>query len=108
MVARPCAASHCRISIMLIGVLTVRIEIGESQSLKDKRMVVRSLITRIRDKLNVSAAEVDDLDVWQRATMGFAVISNDGAHNDQVLDKVVRLIENEPRCTVLDIEHESI
>jgi uncharacterized protein YlxP (DUF503 family) len=93
---------------MLIGLLTVQIEVAGAESLKDKRMVVRSLITRIRDKMNVSAAEVDDLDLWQRATLGFAVVSNDGAHNDQVLEKVVRLIENEHRCAVLDVERESI
>jgi len=93
---------------MLVGLLTVRIEVAGSESLKDKRMVVRSLITRIRDKMNVSAAEVGDLDLWQRAMLGFAVVSNDGAHNDQVLEKVVHLIENDPRCAVLEVDRESV
>ena len=93
---------------MLIGVLTVRIEIAGSESLKDKRMVVRSLVSRVRDKLNVSAAEVADLDLWQRATLGFVIVSNDQAHNDQVLEKVVRVIESEPRCAVLEVERETI
>jgi hypothetical protein len=93
---------------MTIGVLTVRIELAGSESLKDKRAVVRGLVTRVRDKMNVSAAEVDDLDLWQRATLAFVIVSNDGAHNDQVLEKVVRLIESEPRCRVLEVERESV
>jgi len=93
---------------MLVGLLTVRIEISAAQSLKDKRQVVKSLITRIRDKMNVSAAEVDDLDLWQRATLGFATVSNDGPRNDQVLERVVHMIESDPECTVLEIEREVV
>jgi uncharacterized protein len=93
---------------MLIGLLTVQIEISASQSLKDKRQVVRSLITRIRDKNNVAAAEVDDLDSWQRATLGFATVSNDGPRNDQVLERVLNMIEREPECTVLTVEREVV
>jgi uncharacterized protein YlxP (DUF503 family) len=93
---------------MLVGLLTVRIDIPAAQSLKDKRQVVKSLITRIREKNNVSAAEVDELDSWQRATLGFATVSNDGPRNDQVLERVVSIIEREPECTVLEIERESV
>jgi uncharacterized protein YlxP (DUF503 family) len=93
---------------MLIGLLTVTIEISHSQSLKDKRQVVKSLITRIRDKINVSAAEVDSLDLWQRAVLGFVTVSNDGKRNDQQLENVVQMIENDPQCAILSIEREVV
>jgi uncharacterized protein YlxP (DUF503 family) len=93
---------------MHIGLLTARIEIAGSESLKDKRQVVRSLITRIRDKINVSAAEVEDLDLWQAATLAFVVVSNDVVHNDQTLEKVAHMIENEPRCHLLGVERENL
>lgn len=93
---------------MTIGLLTVRLDISAAQSLKDKRQVVKSLLTRIRDKFNVSAAEVDDLDLWQRATLAFAIVSNDPAHNDRVLENVVSLIEREPQCAVLVVERETV
>ena len=93
---------------MSIGSLTVRIEIPGAQSLKDKRQVVRSLLEIVRRKFNVSAAEVDQLDAWQRATLAFVIVSNDGAFNDQVLAKVIDTIEAEPRSLVLGIEQETI
>lgn len=93
---------------MLAGLLTVRIEIAASQSLKDKRQVVKSLITRIRDKNNVAAAEVGDLDSWQVATLGFAAVANEGARIDQVLERVVSVIEREPQCSVLSVERENV
>ncbi len=93
---------------MHIGALTVEIDIPGSESLKDKRQVVRSLITRIRDKINVSAAEVGELDKWQRATLAFVVVSNEQAHADQVLEKVTHMIEAEPMCDVIGIEREML
>ena len=93
---------------MTIGLLTVRLDIAASQSLKDKRQVVKSLLTRIRNKFNVSAAEVDDLDLWQRATLGFAIVSNDTAHNDRVLENLISLLEREPECAVLNVERETV
>lgn len=93
---------------MHIAALTVEIEIAGADSLKDKRQVVKSLLARVRDKFNVSAAEVDQLDIWRRATLGFAVVSNDNAFIDQVLEKLVDTIEAEPSCVVLDYQRENL
>src|SRR5687768_11659013 len=77
---------------MVIGVGYVTIHIYESQSLKDKRRVVRSLVERARGRFNASVAEVDHLDSWQVAGIGFTCVSNSGAHADQMLAEIVRFI----------------
>ena len=86
---------------MHIGVLTLHLSIGQADSLKDKRQVVRSLVAHLRNKFNVSVAEVDDLDTWRRATLGVAVVSNEAKFANQVLNKVAVHIESDARV-VLD------
>ncbi len=86
---------------MHIGVLTLYLSIDYADSLKDKRQVVKSLLAHVRNKFNVSAAEVDDLDVWRRATVGVAVVSNDVKFANQVLSKVADHVEGDARV-VLD------
>jgi uncharacterized protein YlxP (DUF503 family) len=60
----------------LIATLTLEIRIEGAQSLKDKRQVVRSLKDRLRAHFNVSVAELDSTDLWQRATVGVVSISD--------------------------------
>ena len=80
---------------MVIGALEVNLLIGGSQSLKDKRMVLRSLKDRIRQTFNVSVAEVDDNDQWQTAILGVVTVTNDKAHANEMLSKVVNFIESD-------------
>ncbi len=77
---------------MVVGVCTVELEIF-AQSLKDKRSVIKPILARARDHFNVSAAEVDDLDAWQRSTLAFACVSNDADYAHGLLTKVVTFIE---------------
>ena len=77
---------------MVVGVCTVQLEIF-GRSLKDKRSVVKPILARVRDRFNVSAAEVDDLDVWHNATLGFACVSTDADYCHGLLTKVVTFIE---------------
>ncbi|MDQ6898627.1 MAG: DUF503 domain-containing protein [Candidatus Dormibacteraeota bacterium] len=78
---------------MVIGVLRFTVHLPESASLKDKRQVVGGLLARIRGRFQVAAAEVDELDRWQVATLAVACISNDGRHADQVLAGVLGYVE---------------
>jgi uncharacterized protein YlxP (DUF503 family) len=80
---------------MVIGSLTVTIHVPESQSLKEKRQVVRSLVSRLRHTFNVAVAEVGDQDVWQLATLGIACVSGEARHADEMCQKVLRHLENE-------------
>lgn len=72
----------------VIGVLTFEIHVEDSHSLKDKRHVVKSLKDRLRERFNVSVAEIDGLDSWQRATVAVATVSNDRIRAEQVLQAV--------------------
>ena len=72
---------------MNIGVLQLSIRLPESHSLKEKRQVVKSLVAQLHNRFNVSAAEVEDHDLWQSAVVGVACISNDKKHTNEVLNK---------------------
>jgi uncharacterized protein YlxP (DUF503 family) len=80
---------------MVIGALEVNLLIGGSQSLKDKRRVLRSLKDRIRRTFNVAVAEVEDHDKWQSGVLGVVTVSNDKAHANEVLSKVVNFVEED-------------
>lgn len=73
---------------MTVIICRIELFIPSSQSLKDKRQVVKSLIGRIRSKVNASAAEVDFHELWQRAAVGVAMVGVDST----VLEGQVNLI----------------
>jgi len=79
---------------MNIGVCKVKLRLPENLSLKGKRGVLKSITTRVRNKFNVSVAEVDDNDLWQLSTLGICCVSNDKRHTDEVLSKIVDFISN--------------
>ena len=91
---------------MVVGILKVDLHIPGNNSLKGKRRVLRSLKDRMKGKFNVSVAEVGEEDLWQRATLGIAVVSNDRSHANQVLSKVVDLIESSGPVEVVDYQIE--
>ena len=71
--------------------MTLRLD--ASQSLKDKRQVVRSLLARLRNQFEVAAAEVADQDLRQLATLGLSYVSGDAQHAEEVLEHAARYIE---------------
>ncbi|MBD3182534.1 DUF503 family protein [Candidatus Poribacteria bacterium] len=78
---------------MHIGVCTLQLRLSGNRSLKEKRRVVKSMKDRIRNRFNVSIAEVDNLDKWQWATLGVVCISNDSKFTNSILSKVVNYVE---------------
>lgn len=84
----------------------VQIYIGDSRSLKDKRQVLSSLKERLRNRFNVSVAEVDDQDLWQRSALGVAVVSSTVQHCDEMLAKIINFIEADHRVQLLDYQME--
>jgi len=79
---------------MNVGVCRISLRLPENLSLKGKRRVLKSIITRVRSKFNVSMAEVDDNELWQLAALGICCVSNDGRYTNEVLSKVVDFIVN--------------
>ena len=92
---------------MNTGVCKVRLHLPESQSLKEKRRVIKPIIARLRNLYNVSVAEVDDQDLWQIATFGISCVSNHSNHVDEILEKTIRFIsDNFPNVEIVDHEIE--
>ncbi len=87
---------------MLIGVLEVELYLPECTSLKEKRYVLKSIKGKLRSKFNISIAEADQHELWQRAKLMVLTLSNDGAMVNSVLSKVVNAIEGDRRVQVLD------
>ena len=86
---------------MTIGVCTVELFISDSRSLKDKRQVLQSLKHRLQGKFNISVAEVDGQDLWQKAVIGMACVANERGHVNQVLDKALNAIRSVPAVEVV-------
>jgi len=78
---------------MFTGVLQLDLHLHDAHSLKDKRAVVNAILDRIKSRFNVSACQLDNHDLWQRASLGFAVISNDKTTAGKVLNHVRDHIE---------------
>ncbi len=91
---------------MHIGVCTLYLRLLEGRSLKEKRRVIKSIKDRIRNKFNVSIAEIGELDKWQRATLGIASVSNDSRFTNSVLSSVVNFIDGIHTVELLDYEIE--
>ncbi|MDY6851989.1 MAG: DUF503 domain-containing protein [Thermodesulfobacteriota bacterium] len=82
--------------------LKVSMLIPENMSLKGKRKVVKSLLSRLRSRFNIAAAEVEDNDLWQRAGLGVALVGNDRRFINSALDKVLDYLEREPGAEVVE------
>ena len=78
---------------MVVGVLRLTIYITDSHSLKEKRGVLRKVKSRVRNEFNVSIAECDEHDLWQKTRLGICQVGTDQAYIDGALRAVVRFID---------------
>ncbi len=85
---------------MIVGLCRVEIFLPDGHSLKDKRQVLHSLKDRLK-KLNLSVAEVGELDLWQRTTLALACVANESAHVTRVLEQALNQIRAVPTIEVL-------
>ena len=92
---------------MIVGLCTVELFIPEAQSLKGKRQVLLSLKTRLRNRFNISFAEIEEHDLWQKAIVGMACVSNDTARVNQTLDQVLNVIKSNHSLELLRSQIES-
>jgi len=80
----------CKTLDMPIAVLTLELRIEGAQSLKDKRQVLRSLKDKLRQRFNVSVAELEETNLWQRATIGVVSISSSRDYLTGLMQQVER------------------
>jgi hypothetical protein len=79
---------------MNVGVCRLKLRLAENMSLKGKRQVIKSIIALVKNKFNVSIAEVDELDLWQISTLGISIVSNDSKYTDEVLTSITNFIDS--------------
>jgi uncharacterized protein YlxP (DUF503 family) len=89
---------------MTVGIARVTLFLGETHSLKEKRMVLRRVKDKAQQKFNLAIAEVGDNDLWQRAVLGLAVVGSGRRFTESALDEVIRFIRDEAEVT--DVERE--
>ena len=78
---------------MVVGICCLDLRISENNSLKGKRRILKRIIERIKNKFNVSIAEVGNHDLWQSSQIGFCMVGNDKRFINSALDKIIYFIE---------------
>lgn len=90
----------------IIGLMTVELRVPGCRSLKDKRQVIQSIVTRVRQSFNVSVAQVDHLDSWQLATLAVVSVSLDTRYIQGQLQRIIDLIDS-GRFGIVLIDYET-
>ncbi|MCX7945109.1 MAG: DUF503 domain-containing protein [Deltaproteobacteria bacterium] len=93
---------------MFVGIVKLSVYLPNGHSLKEKRRILNIIRDRVRNKMNIIIAEVGDQDLWQRAELGFAVVSNDSSFVDSVVTKTTEIIENIIPGHVIDRKYEIV
>lgn len=88
---------------MIIGSCKIYLEAEWVFSLKDKRMIVKSLVEKIRHKFNVSVAEVENNDIHKSIVIGIACVTNETSHANSIINNVINFIENNTDAVIVDV-----
>jgi hypothetical protein len=91
---------------MVVLVSELQLHFPEAQSRKQKRQILSSLKDRLHQRFNLSVAEIDHQDLWQRSTLALAMVSNDGRHADEVISKAINFVEQDGRLQLLSVDLE--
>jgi uncharacterized protein len=86
---------------MFVATLELDLLLGDVHSLKEKRSVVRPIVSELRRRFDVSAVEADAVDLHRRAVIGVAAIGADSGHCGEVLDACERLVAGRPEVELL-------
>jgi uncharacterized protein len=87
---------------MVVAIARLTLFIPDNASLKGKRKVVKSLVEKVRHRFEATAAEVADHDLWQKATLGVALVGNDARLLTTRLDQIAKFIENQHLAEIVD------
>lgn len=86
-----------------VGAMQVDLHLPEAGSLKARRAILNKAVAALRRDLDVSVAQVDMTEQWQRASLAVAVVASEPAGVDRVLDRVVAVVERDPRVAVIGV-----
>jgi uncharacterized protein len=93
---------------MKVLLMKVTLRASWVHSLKEKRMVVKSIIQRLKNKFNLSVAEVAEQDIHQTIVIGIAAICGSSAQVDSTMENVISFIEDNTDAEMIDIQREDI
>ncbi len=93
---------------LALSYCTLRLRLPGNRSLKGKRQVIRKIVDRVKNKFNVSIAEIGSNDHWQMAVLGIAAVSNERGHADSMLSSVVNFIGSMYVAEILDYSIQSL
>ena len=79
---------------MNVGLLILHLYLPGCSSLKEKRGRLKPLLHRLHREFNISVAEIDQMDIWQNATIACATVSNGQAHTQKVLQSIINWVES--------------
>lgn len=91
---------------MTIGILQIDLFLAENHSLKEKRMILKSIKTRLHNTFNVAVSELDHHDKWQRTSIGIVSIGNEKRAIDSMLAKIVEFVERDRSVEIIDYSTE--
>lgn len=87
---------------MIVGLMTWELHLNGCRSLKEKRRILKSLKDRLHNRFNVSVAETDHHDMWQRAELSCSVVATDRRHAESVLGSADSLIGSDGFARIVD------
>jgi uncharacterized protein YlxP (DUF503 family) len=91
---------------MIVAVMTFRLHAPWVHSLKEKRMIVKSLTAKLQNRFRVSAAEVEQQDTHQIIVIGVAAVAGNSGQADSIMEKISRFVEENTEAVILDEERE--
>jgi len=93
---------------MKIATITFKLRAPWAHSLKEKRMIVKSLVAKLQNKFHVSAAEIDEQDTHQIIVIGVAAIVPHNAMADSLMDEISEFVETNTEAEIMDEVREII
>lgn len=91
---------------MIIEAATIKLYAPWVHSLKEKRIVVKSLIDKTKNKFNVSISEVDEQDIHQTIVLGLACVAGTVSHADSIIDSILTFIEDNVDAEIIEVQRE--
>lgn len=88
---------------MIIGTCKIYLYASSVHSLKEKRTIVKSMLAKVKNKFNVSIAEIENLDMHQSIVIGIACVSNSSSHANSCIQNVIEFIEQNTEAEVQDV-----
>ena len=93
---------------MVVGIGIITFRLHDCRSLKGKRKIIKSIISQVRNKFNVSVAEIGSNEIYQKSEIGFSLVGNDRQLLNSKIDKIFNMVDDMGLAEVVDTEMELI